>query len=144
MTNLQNFDLWDQALLTDLITKPIPGSLGAGVTGDSLGNRIAPLVPHAARTAKIRVSEATAIGKGQFRAPDATPPLHKPGGYTFREEIIELALLDEMERIMEEDWMKLSSPDETIARAVGKSIVERGQELQTRNVNLTEWMRWQA
>lgn len=144
MTVPPNFDIWDQALLTDVIQKPLPGSLGAGVTGDTLGNRIAPLVPHRSRVAKIRVTETRPFGKGQFRAPDATPALFKPPGDTFREELIELALLDEMERIMEEDWIKLKSPDENLSRSVGRSLIERGQILQARNQMLTEWMRWQA
>jgi hypothetical protein len=142
--SITTFDIWDQALLTDVITRPQSGSLGEGVNGDLLGERIAPLVPHAARTAKIRVEEAKPFGKGQFRAPDATPALFKPPGSTFREEIIEIALLDEMERIMEEDWMKLNSNDENIARSAGQSITERGRILQLRNQRLTEWMRWQA
>jgi hypothetical protein len=141
---IQTFDIWDQALLTDVITKPLAGSLGEGVETDLLGEKIAPLVPHAGRVAKIRVQEARPFGKGQFRAPDATPALFKPPGDTYKEEIIELALLDEMERIMEEDWMKLSSPDEDIARSVGRSIVDRGRILALRNRRLTEWMRWQA
>lgn len=141
---LTTFDPWDQALLTDIITKPQPGSLGVGVEGDLLGERIAPLVPHAARLAKIRVQEARGFGKGQLRAPDATPALFKPPGDTYREELIELALLDEMERIMEDQWMFLNSNDENIARAAGKSIQERGNILRLRNQKLTEWMRWQA
>lgn len=144
MTSLTNFDVWDQALLTDTIKKPLPGSVGEGVEGDALGNKIAPLVPHAARTAKVRFEEAVAYGKGQVRAPDATPALYKPPGYSYTEEIIELALLDEMERIQEEQWMALNSPDENIARSAGRSIVERGQILKSRNFKLTEWMRWQA
>lgn len=138
------FDIWDQALLTDVITKPRAGSLGEGTEGDLLGNRIAPLVTHNARNAKIRVEEAQAFGKGQTRAPDATPALFKPPGSTYSETIIELLLLDEMERIQEEQWMMLNSADDNIRRAAGRSIVERGQILQTRNERLTEYMRWQA
>lgn len=142
---IKTFDIWDQALLTDVITKPLAGSLGEGVTApDLLGSRIAPLVSHPGRVAKIRVQEAKPFGKGQFRAPDATPALTSMPGDTYSEQIIELALLDEMHRIMEEDWMKLASPDEDIARSAGRAIVERGRILQARNDRLTEWMRWQA
>jgi hypothetical protein len=141
---LETFDIWDQALLTDVITRPSPSSLGSPNTTDLLGEQIAPINPIASRVAKIRVMEARPFGKGQFRAPDATPALFKPPGDTYREEIIELALLDEMERIMEEDWMKLNSSDENIARSVGRSIIDRGKILQLRNDRLSEWMRWQA
>src|ERR1051326_6259734 len=93
------FDIWDQAALTDVITRPLPDSLGAGVEQDLLGEKIAPTKPLNARVAKIRVNDLKPFGKGQFRAPDATPALFKPPGSTYTEEIIELALLDEMERI---------------------------------------------
>jgi len=141
---IETFDIWDQALLTDVITRPFAGSLGDPDSTDLLGEQIAPTKSHAGRVAKIRVNEARPFGRGQLRAPDATPALFKPPGDTFREEIIELALLDEMERIGEEDWMKLNSNDENIARSAGRSIVERGQILQTRNNRLSEYMRWQA
>lgn len=141
---IETFDIWDQALLTDVIQRPSPNAPGIGDSSDLLGERIAPLVPHPARTAKIRVTEMRPFGKGQFRAPDATPALFKPPGDTYREEIIELALLDEMERIMEEDWMKLNSNDENIRRSAGRAIVDRGRILELRNQRLTEWMRWQA
>lgn len=144
MTALPNFDIWDQALLTDIVNKPFPGSDGVGVLGDALGSKIAPLKSHAGRLAKIRIQESVAGTMGQFRAPDATPPLMAFKGYDYREEVIELALLDEMHRIMEEDWMKLNSSDENISRSAGKNIIERAQELRLRNEKLTEWMRWQA
>jgi hypothetical protein len=141
---IETFDIWDQALLTDVITRPSPNAPGIGDESDLLGNKLAPLVPHAGRLAKIRVTELRPFGRAQFRAPDATPPLFKPPGETYREEIVELKLIDEMERIMEEDWMKLNSSDENIRRSAGRSIIERGQILQLRNERATEWMRWQA
>ncbi len=141
---LTTFDIWDQALLTDVITRPSPSSLGVGDPTDLLGDKLAPMNPIPSRVAKVRVQQLRPFGKGQFRAPDATPALFKPPGDTYTEEIIELALLDEMERIMEEDWIKLNSNDENISRSVGRSIVDRGKILQLRNERLTEWMRWQA
>jgi len=145
MTALPNFDVWDQATLTDVITKPMPGSVGFGTTGDSLGNRIAPLVPHPSRLAKVRVTEMQAVNQlAQLRAPNADPMLVSFKGEQYLEEILEMVLLDEMHRIMEEDYMKLSSPDENIARSAGKSIIDRGNELRIRNEKRTEWMRWQA
>jgi hypothetical protein len=139
------FDVWDQSLLTDIIQRPpggrVPGA--AEDTGSFLGERIAPLKSHAARMAKVRVAELKPFGKGQLRAPDATPPLFKPA-LTWSEQLIELALLDEMERIPEEEWMALNSPDEMRAKSAGVSLVDKGRILRLRNERLTEWMRWQA
>ena len=141
----QTFDIWDQALLTDVIRRP-PQGRDPGAAEDNpvqLGAQIAPLENHAGRLAKLRVAEVKPFGKGQFRAPDATPPLFKPA-MAWSEQLIELALLDEMERIMEEDWLKLHSVDENIRRSAGVDLVDRGRILQLRNERLTEWMRWQA
>lgn len=138
------FDLWDQSLLTDIITRPADGRSPLAVEDKAFfGETIAPFKDHPGRVAKIRIQEVKPFGKGQFRAPDATPPLFKPA-LTWSEELIELVLLDEMERISEEDWMKLNSSDENIRRSAGVELVERGRILETRNRRLTEWMRWQA
>ncbi len=134
------FDLWDQAVLTDLIQKPLQLQFE---DQPFLGGTIAPTVPIQSRVAKVRVFETKAFGIGQFKAPDATPPLIK-FDQTFREELIELALLEEMERISGEDWLKLNSGDEDTRRSAGVDIVDRGRMLQLRNERLTEWMRWQA
>jgi hypothetical protein len=89
------------------------------------------------------VAEIQPFGKGQFRAPDATPPLFRPN-IQWEEKIISLALIDEMELIPEEDWLALNSPDENIRRSVGVSLVDKGRILQLRNERATEWLRWQA
>src|SRR6266568_2625318 len=138
------FDVWDQALLTDIITRP-PAGRDPGAAEDQdvlLGDNIAPLKSHAGRNAKVRVAELKPFGKGQFRAPDATPPLFKPS-VTWTEQVIEMVLEDEMERIPEEEWMKLNSADENIRRSAGASLVDRGRILNLRNKRLTEYMRWQ-
>jgi len=141
---LSTFDIWDQAVLTDVITKPIAGALGIGVEGDSLGSRIAPLVPFPGTVAKIRTLETRGEGQAQLRAPNATPAMVAFPGEEYNETLIELALIDEMHRIMESDWMALQSPDENVARAAGRTIVERGQRLALRNARRTESMRWAA
>jgi len=141
----KTFDVWDQALLTDVIKKPADGRApgAAEDTSPQLGAQIAPLKTHPGRNAKIRVAEIKPFGKGQFRAPDATPPLFKPA-IEWEERIIELLLIDEMERISEEDWFKLNSSDENIAQSAGASLVDRGRILRLRNERATEWLRWQA
>jgi hypothetical protein len=139
------FDVWDQATLTDTIVRPAGGRV-EGAAEDSptrLGETIAPKKDIQSRTAKLRIQEIKPFGKGQFRAPDATPPLMTVSA-ALEDRVIELALLDEMHRIPEEEFMKLSSADENIARSAGVSLVERGTVLQTRNERLQEWMRWQA
>jgi len=139
------FDVWDQALLTDVIQRPPAGRApgAAEDTGTFLGESIAPLKSHAARMAKVRVAELKPFGKGQLRAPDATPPLFKPA-VTWTEQLIELALLDEMERVPEEEWLALNSADDSRRRSAGASLVDRGRILRLRNERQTEWMRWQA
>lgn len=138
------FDIWDQSLLTNIIRRP-PLGRAPGAAEDTepfLGERLAPLKSIPTRTAKLRVAELKPFGLGQFRAPDATPPLFKPS-VSWQETIIELTLPDEMERISEEDWMKLNSPDENVRRSAGVTLVDRGRILRLRNQRRTEWMRWQ-
>jgi hypothetical protein len=139
------FDVWDQALLTTIIRRPPEGRApgAAEDTSPLLGASIAPLKPHAGTRAKVRVSEILPFGKGQFRAPDATPPVFKPA-MAWNEQVIDMAILDEWEIISEEDWIALNSPDENIKRAVGIDLVDKGRILQLRNERNTEWMRWQA
>jgi hypothetical protein len=139
------FDIWDQSLVTDLIKRP-PDGRAPGAAEDTsplLGESIAPLKTHPGRNAKVRVNELLPFGKGQFRAPDATPGLFKPT-VEWEEKIITLALLDEMELLAEEEWLQLNSSEDNVRRAAGASLVDRGKILKTRNQRLTEWMRWQA
>jgi len=134
------FDIWDQAVLTEIINRPLTTQFE---DQPRLGDLLAPIRGIQARTAKLQTRQTLAFGKGQFRAPDATPALYKPN-QTWSETIIELALLEEMERIGEEDFMALNSSDDMIRRAVGVDLVDRGRILALRNERLTEWMRWQA
>lgn len=139
------YDIWDQAVLTNIIRRP-PEGRAVGAAEDTqplLGEQIAPLKTHPARNAKLKVAEIQPFGKGQFRAPDASPLLFRPN-VQFSEQLISLALLDEVELIPEEDWLALNSPDENIRRSVGVSLVDKGRILKLRNQRLTEWMRWQA
>jgi hypothetical protein len=134
------FDVTDQAVLTDLITRPLTTQYE---DNPRLGDVLMPFKNLAARSAKFRTREALAFGIGPFRAPDATPALYK-GNSTWREETISLTLQEEMERISEETYLQLSSPDETVRRAAGLEIIERAQILAIRNERRTEAMRWEA
>lgn len=134
------FDLLSQAVLTDVIVRPKTTQYE---DNPMLGGVIAPLKSIPARHAKFNTRQVLAFGKGQFRAPDATPALYK-GQHTWRQEMISLVLLEEVERIKEEDYLALNSPDENVRRAAGLDLTERGGILTVRNERLTEWMRWQA
>lgn len=144
-TATYHFDVWDQATLTDIIKRP-PSGRAPGAAEDNvnlLGETIAPIRSIQGRTAKVRVAELKPFGTAPFRAPDATPALFKPA-VAWSEEVLELLLIDEMERIPEEDWMKLNSNDDNIARSAGASLVDRGRILQLRNTRATEKLRWGA
>jgi hypothetical protein len=134
------FDIWDQAVLTELIVRP---SSTQFEDNPRLGDLLAPMRSIQARNAKLQVRQTLAFGKGQFRSPDASPGLYK-GNQTWRQETIGLALLEEMDHITEETWLALNSPDEQVKRQAGLDLVERGEILQRRNDRLTEWMRWQC
>lgn len=141
----QVFDIWDQGLLTNVIQRP-PSGMAPGAAEDvtpMLGEQIAGLKPVSTRNVKVRVNELKPFGTGQFRAPDATPPLYKPQ-VAWSETELELVLIDEMHRITEEDWMKLNSADESYRLSAGASLVDRGRVLKLRNQRATEKLRWQA
>lgn len=135
-----NWDIFDQAALTGVINRSLE-TAQEGVT--SVADSIAPRVDVAAREVKLQVSDVHAFGKGQLRAPGATPPLYEPK-VSLREEVIELAILSEMHRVKDEDYLALQSPDENVRRKAGLSIADRGNILAIRNRRLTEALKWDA
>lgn len=134
------FDLWDQSTLTDIIVRPITTQYE---DQPRLGDLIAPIKQIQSRQAKIRTRQILTFGVGQFKAPGATPGLYTPN-QTWTESLAELALLEEMHQIQDEDWIRLNSSDETARRAAGVEVVDRAQILALRNERLTEKMRWEA
>lgn len=140
VSNSAPFDLFDQAALTDVIYRPLTTQWE---DQPRLGDAIAPMRTIQSRVAKLRTAQTLAFGIGQFKAPGATPRLYK-ADQTWSESIIELALLEEMERIDSETWLRLNSSDEIVRRAAGVDLVTRGRILAMRNERLTEWMRWKA
>lgn len=141
-TNRQEltFDPWDQATLTTLINRPLETRF-EGIS--SLGEQIAPLLPVQTREVSVQAREIYAFGAGQFRAPDATPPLVELDA-AISESKMELVLLDEMRRIKEEQWINLNSSDDRIRKAAGVDLLETGSILALRNRRLTERLRWEA
>lgn len=134
------FDIWDQAQLTRLIQRKI--TVGKEDL-PSLADQIAPKVDVQARKVKYRISEVDAFGIGQLRAPDGNPKLYR-SSMRYRDEYIELALPDEMERISEDVMLKLLSTDPLIKQSGGVDVVTRGQILAMRNFRRIEAMRWEA
>lgn len=134
-------DILDQALLTDSIVGPVETEME---TFPFIGEQIAPMFDTDGQYISMKVEDVHAFGIGQFRAPEATPPLMDLTGREEREEVIELAYLDEMHRISPIRWERLNSTDDRIAGREARKLVEIGQILERRNERLTEWMRWQA
>jgi hypothetical protein len=135
-----NWNIFDQAALTNVINYPI---LTAQENEPTLGEQIAPSVDVQSREVKINVRDVHAFGKGQLRAPGASPALYEPK-VSLREEVIELAILSEEHRINDEDYLALKSTDENYRKKAGLSIVERGNILAIRNRRLADVHRWDA
>jgi len=135
-------DFWkDQAVLTNVVNRPLLTDMERE---PSLALQIAPFLDVQSRAVKVQVAQTYAFGLGQFKAPDATPPIAPKIAHEWSEQIIELALLEEMERITGEHWLRMQSSDPEIAKTAGTDLVTRLQILQTRNERLTDWMIWQA
>jgi len=139
-------DLWEQTVLTRLVRRNIENEANQNTGGENrafFGANIAPTVDVQSRTTRIRVADVKPYGLGQFKAPDATPPLFKTQP-VLTEQVIEIFLLEEMERFTGEEWILLTANDDSIARGARLSLVDRLRIMQLRNERLTEWMRWQA
>lgn len=134
-------DILDQALLTDSIVGPVETEMEQF---PYIGEQIAPMFDTDGQYISMRVEDLHAFGIGQFRSPEATPPLMDLTGREEREEVIELVYLDEMHRISPIRWERLNSSDEKISGREARKLVEIGQILERRNERLTEFMRWSA
>jgi hypothetical protein len=138
---MAKFDIYDSAVLTRLVNEPVDTALEEA---PYLGQQIAPLVNIASRMAKMDIGRTYSFGMGQFKAPNAMPPLIEMPVTERREALIEMVQLEEMHRINSEQWMRLQSSDENIRNSEGLDVVTRGQILRRRMERLTEWMRWQV
>lgn len=134
-------DLLDQAALTDSIVGPVESEMELM---PFIGEQIAPMADTDSQYVSMRVEDLHATGIGQFRAPEASIPLMDITGREEREELIELAYLDEAHRISPRRWEILTQGGERLASREARRLVEIGQILERRNERLTEWMRWQA
>jgi len=134
-------DIMDQAALTDAIVGPVETEME---TAPFVGEQIAPMQDTDSQYVSMRVEDLHAFGIGQFRAPEASIPLMDITGREEREEVIELAYLDEAHRISPRRWEILTQGGNLLAAREARRLVEIGQILERRNERLTEWMRWQA
>lgn len=133
-------DIWDQAQLTDQVRRRL---MTKKESLPSLGDQIAPFRDVRERQVKTRIIDVDAFGVGNLRAPDANPRIHRTT-MQIREELIELGLPDEMERLSESVLDKLSSTDENIRLSAGADVVTRGAVLAERSLRAVEKMRWSA
>ena len=134
-------DIMDQAALTDSIVGPVETEME---TAPFIGEQIAPMQDTDSQYVSMRVEDLHAFGIGQFRAPEASIPLMDITGREEREEVIELAYLDEAHRISPRRWEILTQGGDTLAAREARRLVEIGQILERRNERLSEWMRWGA
>jgi hypothetical protein len=134
-------DIMDQAALTDAIVGEVETEMEAA---PFIGEQIAPMADTDSQYVSMRVQDFYATGIGQFRAPEASIPLMDITGREEREEVIEMAYLDEAHRISPRRWEILTQGGERLAAREARRLVEIGQILERRNERLTEWMRWQA
>ncbi len=139
-------EIFQQQVLTEVVRRNIELEAQTDTGGENrayFGQRIAPLKPVQSRVTRIRITDVSPYGLGQFKAPDASPPLFKAAP-TLKEQYIELVLLEEMERFTGEEWILLNSNDDSISRGARLSLVDRMKIMQARNDQLTELMRWSA
>lgn len=134
-----NFDIWDQAQLTRVVERSLTTNKE---NLPSLADQIAPKLDVQSRKVKYRITEVDAFGIGQLRAPDGNPKLYR-SNVSYRDEYIELALPDEMERISEDVMLKLLSTDLKIKQSGGIDVATRGKILGLRNWRRIEKMRWE-
>lgn len=134
------FDIWDSATNTELVRRSVTTVLE---DENLVGPTIAPLVPVRDRRIKRGIIEVEAFGAAPMKARNATPPIFIPK-ITFTEEYVELADIDEMSPIEEDEWEKLTGDNEFEKVRVGFDILNRAKIMQIRNERRTEIMRWAA
>jgi hypothetical protein len=134
------FNIWDSATNTEIVRRALTTALeDEGFIGPTL----LPLVDVRDRRIKRGSIEIEAFGMAQMKARNATPPIFVPS-IAITEEYIELADIDEMSPIEEDEWEKLTGDNEFERNRVGVDILTRAKILQLRNERRTEWLRWQA
>lgn len=103
----------------------------------------APLTSTTARKIKLRVRASKGSGLASFKADNALTPVISTQGELI-EIFMELALISEKDVLKPSDLIALQSPDELIAQAAAKDVLDKAVVLRQRNINRTKWMAWQA
>lgn len=134
------FDIWASATNTVVINRTLTTALE---DENFIGPTLLPLVDVRDRRIKKGSIEIEAFGMAMMKARNATPPIFVPS-VTVTEEYIELADIDEMSPIEEDEWEKLTGDNEFERNRVGADVLQRARILQLRNERRTEWLRWQA
>lgn len=135
------FDVFSQVNFTDLVRRRLQTMFE---TIPAIGPQIAPLFSVYDRVIEREIAEVASFGVAQFRAPDATPAIWSPADVRYTQEVTELLLIDEMQRITEDQHLRITSPTPNIRARAGLDLVTSAAILQLRNENRTELMRWQA
>ena len=134
------FNIWDSATNTELVNRALTTALE---DENFVGPTLLPLVDVRDRRIKRGSIEIEAFGMAQMKARNATPPIFVPN-VAITEEYIELADIDEMSPIEEDEWERLTGENEFERNRVGVDVLQRARILQLRNERRTEWLRWQA
>jgi hypothetical protein len=134
------FNIWDSATNTEVVRRSLTTALE---DENFIGPTLLPLVNVQDRRIKRGSIEIEAFGMAQMKARNATPPIFVPS-IAVTEEYIELADIDEMSPIEEDEWERLTGSNEFEKNRVGVDVLNRARILQLRNERRTEWMRWQA
>jgi len=134
------FNIWDSATNTEIVRRSLTTALE---DENFIGPTLLPLVDVRDRRIKRGSIEVEAFGMAQMKARNATPPIFVPS-IAISEEYIELADIDEMSPIEEDEWERLTGDNEFERNRVGVDVLQRARILQLRNERRTEWMRWQA
>src|SRR3954468_6359167 len=134
------FNIWDSATNTELVNRALTTSME---DEDFIGPTLLPLVDVRDRRIKRGSIEIEAFGMAQMKARNATPPIFVPR-VAITEEYIELADIDEMSPIEEDEWERLTGDNETERLRGGVDVLQRARILQLRNERRSEWLRWQA
>lgn len=134
------FDVFQQTTFTDLVRRRLQTMFESI---PAIGPSIAPNFSVYDRVIEREIAEVASFGVAQFRAPDATPAIYSPQ-IRYTQEVVSLLLIDEMQRIAEDNHLRLTSPTPNIRARAGVDLVTSAAILQLRNENRTELMRWQA
>src|SRR3954451_14911566 len=134
------FNIWDTATNTEIVNRALTTAME---DENFIGPTLLPLVDVRDRRIKRGSIEIEAFGMAQMKARNATPPIFVPR-VAITEEYIELADIDEMSPIEEDEWERLTGDNETERLRVGVDVLQRARILQLRNERRSEWLRWQA